>query len=330
MPLTSSGARTLDDILANGVRGEPEVDGMATLEGAAIQVLVWNYHDNLVTVPATPVHLAITVPAGFGPSARVSHLRVDESHGDAYTVWVSQGMPASPSAAEVAALRQAIDPALLVPDRTVAVGADGVVGVDFELPRFGVSLVTLQPAAGASASSGSEGPAVGRGAGVLKAPERLAEVVDVRESPFARDLLQRRPRREEHARRFLHPHLGYEARGREAGARAKVVAEVTAGHPPLVCDCVDARRTAGRRQRASAQPFEQPLPVTPGIAQLVRQPFVRQHELEQRELHLEAVAKVLLERAAHEAHRARHEQARRRYPDDRPRERDLLGDTATR
>ena len=145
LPLTSSGARALDDILANGVRGEPEIDGMATLDGAAVQVLVWNYHDDLVTVAATPVHLAIKVPASFGPSARVSHLRVDESHGDAYTVWVSQGMPASPSAEQVAALQQAMDPVAAGPGPTVAVAADGSVGVDFDLPRFGVSLVTILP-----------------------------------------------------------------------------------------------------------------------------------------------------------------------------------------
>jgi xylan 1,4-beta-xylosidase len=147
LPLTSSGARALDDILADGVRGQPDVDGMATLDGDAVQVLVWNYHDDLVTVAATPVHLTINVPASFGSSVRVSHLRVDESHGDAYTVWVSQGRPASPSAAQVAALQQAMDPASLVPDRTAAVSADGSVAVDFALPRFGVSLVTLRPAA---------------------------------------------------------------------------------------------------------------------------------------------------------------------------------------
>jgi xylan 1,4-beta-xylosidase len=146
LPLTSSGARALDDVLANGVRGEPDVDGMATLDGDAIRILVWNYHDDIVTVAATPVHLAIRVPAGFGPSVRVSHLRVDESHGDAYTVWVSQGMPASPSAAEGAALQEAMDPELLVPDATVVVAADRSVGVDFDLPRFGVSLVTIAPA----------------------------------------------------------------------------------------------------------------------------------------------------------------------------------------
>jgi xylan 1,4-beta-xylosidase len=147
VPLTSSGARALDDILANGVLGEPDVDGMATLNGDAVQVLVWNYHDDLVPVAATPVHLAVKLPAGFGPIARVSHLRVDESHGDAYTVWVSQGMPAGPSAAQVAALQQAMNPSLLVADMTVAVAADGSVEVDFDLPRFGVSLVTIVPVA---------------------------------------------------------------------------------------------------------------------------------------------------------------------------------------
>jgi xylan 1,4-beta-xylosidase len=153
LPLTSSGARTLSDILANGVRGQPEVDGMATRDDAAVQILVWNYHDDIVTVTATPVHLTIDVPTSFGSSVRVSHLRVDESHGDAYTVWVAQGMPETPAPAQVAALQQAMDPSLLVPDRTIAVSADGSVGVDFDLPRYGVSLVTLRPAAGASDGS---------------------------------------------------------------------------------------------------------------------------------------------------------------------------------
>ena len=150
LPLTSSGAHTLSDILVNGVRDLPEVDGMATLDGAAVQVLVWNYHDDIVTVDATPVHLSIKLPASFGASVRVSHLRVDDTHGDAYSVWVSQGMPASPSMDDVAALQQAMDPAPLVPDGILAVVPGGSASVDFDLPRFGVSLLTIQPAAGAS------------------------------------------------------------------------------------------------------------------------------------------------------------------------------------
>ncbi len=150
LPLNSSGALMLSDILTNGVRGKPEVDGMATLDGNAVQVLVWNYHDDIVTVAATPVHLTITVLPSFGSSVRVSHLRVDEMHGDAYSVWVSQGTPPNPSAAQVAALQQAMDPSPLVPDGTLAVAGDGTVGVNFDLPRFGVSLVTIQPGAGVS------------------------------------------------------------------------------------------------------------------------------------------------------------------------------------
>ena len=146
LPLTSSGARALDDILPTACAASRRSTAWPRCDGDAVQVLVWNYHDDIVTAAATPVHLTINVPASFGSSVRVSHLRVDESHGDAYTVWVSQGMPASPSAAQLAALQQAMDPSPLVPDRTVAVAADGSVGVDFDLPRFGVSLVTITPA----------------------------------------------------------------------------------------------------------------------------------------------------------------------------------------
>jgi xylan 1,4-beta-xylosidase len=149
LPLTSSGARALDDILAHGVRAAPDIDGIATLNetagGAAVQVLLWNYHDDVVTVPATPIHLTLALPPSFGSSARVSHLRVDESHGDAYTVWASQGMPAAPSAGELDSVRQAMEPSLLVPDTQAAVAPDGSIDVDFVLPRFGVSLLTIVP-----------------------------------------------------------------------------------------------------------------------------------------------------------------------------------------
>jgi xylan 1,4-beta-xylosidase len=52
LPVTSSGALTLDQILASSVRQQADVDAMATREGNRVQVLVWNYHDDLVTVAA--------------------------------------------------------------------------------------------------------------------------------------------------------------------------------------------------------------------------------------------------------------------------------------
>ena len=144
LPVTSSGAATLDSILANSVRGNPDIDAMATLNGESIQVLVWNYHDDLVAVAASPVQLTVKVPSAFGSSVTVSHMRVDDSHGDAYTVWTSQGSPAAPSAAQIQALQAAMDPMPLNPPQSIAV-SNGLVSVSFDLPRFGISLLTIAP-----------------------------------------------------------------------------------------------------------------------------------------------------------------------------------------
>ena len=151
LTVTSSGARTLDDILANGVRQAADVDAMATLNGSKVQVLVWNYHDDIVATAASPVHLSIKVPASFGARAAVTHLRADETHGDAYTLWVAQGSPAAPSNAQIAALQAGMDPTPLEPARTVDVVA-GAIALDFTLPRHGISLVTLAPPAVGDAS----------------------------------------------------------------------------------------------------------------------------------------------------------------------------------
>jgi len=166
VPLDSSAARPSDDIIATGVRDQPLIDGMATWNDGAVQVLLWNYHDDLVDTAPAAVHLTVRLPPSFAPAARVSHLRVDESHGDAYAVWVSQGMPSTPSAAQLTALRQAMDPAALGPEQTQAVGTDGALAVDFALPRFGISLLTVQPGSlSDGGTSSTDGGAGGGGGG---------------------------------------------------------------------------------------------------------------------------------------------------------------------
>jgi len=146
LPLESSGARSLDDVLAQGVRGRSDIDGMATLDGDRIQVLVWNYHDDLESPSPAPVRLTVAVPPYFGTRVRTSHLRVDDSHGNAHVIWIGQGSPSDPTPAQRAALEQAMEPATLVPDAVLAVAAERSVGVDFDLPRFGVSLLTIESA----------------------------------------------------------------------------------------------------------------------------------------------------------------------------------------
>jgi xylan 1,4-beta-xylosidase len=166
--VTSSGALTLDQILSAGVRQQSDVDAMATVTADRVQVLVWNYHDDLVTVPATPVHLTVQLPPAFTTLARLTHLRVDDAHGDPYSVWVSQGSPATPTVAQVTQLEQAMQPAELEPPQMVDVGG-GIATVDFDLPRFGVSLVTLAPVGITDAGGGASGAEGGAGASVPRA-----------------------------------------------------------------------------------------------------------------------------------------------------------------
>ncbi|MBV9946543.1 MAG: hypothetical protein JOZ69_06825 [Myxococcales bacterium] len=163
LPVTSSGALSLDAILSASVRQQSDVDAMATLDGGSIQILVWNYHDDLVPAPASAVHLSVQVPPSFGARVVATHARVDDSHGDPYTVWVSQGSPPAPTAAQEAELEQAMEPVVLSNLQPVDV-VSGIASLDFELPRFGVSLITLGPAPSAPGVSGS-GKTAGGGAG---------------------------------------------------------------------------------------------------------------------------------------------------------------------
>jgi xylan 1,4-beta-xylosidase len=146
LPLTSNGALPLSDILESGVRSQPDVDALATLDGHRIQILVWNYHDELVDAEPSAVTLKVRLPAGFGDVASVIHTRVDETHGDAFTVWEAQGSPPDPSDAELAELRESMEPVTLE-ERTASV-RDQVASLSFNLPRFGISLLTLEPALG--------------------------------------------------------------------------------------------------------------------------------------------------------------------------------------
>jgi hypothetical protein len=151
VPVTSDGARSLDDILTNSVRKDADVDAIATRNGTQIQILVWNYHDDLVPAAASPVHLSIKLPSDFGMSATVTRLLADEMHGDAYTVWTSQGKPAAPSQMQIQQLKDSMQPGLVESGKRVDV-TSGTVNLDFDLARFGVSLITLTPSGASDAS----------------------------------------------------------------------------------------------------------------------------------------------------------------------------------
>jgi xylan 1,4-beta-xylosidase len=177
VPVTSSGAPSLDDILTSSVRQAPDIDAIATRNGRQVQVLIYNYHDDLVPAAASPVHLALQLPSDFGTSAVVTQLIADETHGDAYTVWTSQGKPVAPSPAQVQQLRDGMEP-VAEPVRNVDV-VGGKVMLDFALARFGVSLVTLTPV-GALDASVDDGPAPDAPAEAASSAPEASEIAQPR------------------------------------------------------------------------------------------------------------------------------------------------------
>ncbi len=181
LPVTSTGAIPVASIVASSVRGAAaDVDAMATLDGGKLQVLVWNYHDDIVTATPATVQVAVKVPASFGSSVSVTHVRMDDTHGDAYTVWKSQGSPQPPSAAQIQALQAAMLPQALGAPQTLPVtGWNGDADVLVAAVRGFAAHPFAAPRARSTRAPGAWTPAVmtaasGRPVGTVAAPRARA------------------------------------------------------------------------------------------------------------------------------------------------------------
>jgi len=143
IPVTSTGALGLDWILDKGVRDRPDIDGLATASDESVQVILWNYHDDMIPVERAPVRLLVKAPDSNPSRARVVHYRIDDSHSNAHTRWVRKGSPQNPTPDVLAELRDAAELQLLEPIRFTDV-RDGNVELNFALPRYAVSLIELR------------------------------------------------------------------------------------------------------------------------------------------------------------------------------------------
>ncbi len=142
LPVTSDAAVPLPEILRSGVRKNADVSAFASLGPKKVSVLVWHYHDDDLPGPDAAVSLKIPgLPVSAGP-ATVTHYRVDELHGNAFSVWKALGSPQQPTPEQYANLEQAGRPAELEAVRTITISGHAA-AVDFNLPRQGVSLLVI-------------------------------------------------------------------------------------------------------------------------------------------------------------------------------------------
>ena len=138
----SSGAEGAEEILQSGVRGAPDIDAMATRAPDEISILAWNYHDDDLPAPDTPVETVVTgIPASAG-KVLVRHYRIDRTHSNAYTAWQEMGSPQDPSPAQYAALEAAGQLQMLGSPAWMP-AENGKLTLRFSLPRQSISLLQV-------------------------------------------------------------------------------------------------------------------------------------------------------------------------------------------
>jgi xylan 1,4-beta-xylosidase len=96
----------LDTVKKDGVRGQPDVSAIASLDGNRLAVLVWHYHDDDVPGPDADVSLTLDhLPPGN--TAKLTRFVIDATHSNAYATWQKMGMPLALSDAQRADLEAA-------------------------------------------------------------------------------------------------------------------------------------------------------------------------------------------------------------------------------
>jgi xylan 1,4-beta-xylosidase len=144
---TSSNQAPLDEIVAHGVRAGPDVGVLASRGERRIAILVWHYHDDDVAGPAAAVTLHLRGLGGaFRRGVTLTHYRIDAEHSNAFEYWNRMGAPPHPNEAQYAELREAGQLASLNAPTQVRVSR-AMAELSFSLPRQGVSLLILTPAA---------------------------------------------------------------------------------------------------------------------------------------------------------------------------------------
>jgi xylan 1,4-beta-xylosidase len=137
LPLSSSGGLTAEQIEKDGVDGTADVSGIATRKGRAVDVLVWNYHDE--DVPAAPAQVAVEIAGVHAGKAHVTEYRMEAGHSNAYAVWLGMGSPQHPSDEQIRTMRERGGLEVLG-EKTVSQGSSGVFTISATLPRQGVAL----------------------------------------------------------------------------------------------------------------------------------------------------------------------------------------------
>jgi len=138
----SSGSLSPEEIVRDGVRGQPDINVIATRKQNEVEILIWNYHDDDLPAPEAAIDLAISgLPKNTG-RALLEHFRIDSDHSNAFTLWKKMGSPQSPTSEQYQELQRAGQLQPLESPGWVPVSQAGA-HLHLVLPRQGISLLRI-------------------------------------------------------------------------------------------------------------------------------------------------------------------------------------------
>jgi xylan 1,4-beta-xylosidase len=139
---SSSAALPAEEVLRAGVRGQPDINAIATRKDHEIEILIWNYHDADLRVDAAKIELSVEgLPANVS-RALLEHFRIDADHSNAFTAWKEMGSPQLPSDHQYEQLESAGQLQLLESPSFLAIES-GTARLRFNLARQGLSLIRI-------------------------------------------------------------------------------------------------------------------------------------------------------------------------------------------
>jgi xylan 1,4-beta-xylosidase len=138
----SSAEVPLDDIVANGVRANPDVAALASDNGKSVAVMLWHYHDD--DKPGPDAATTITLRGlGTSTSATVTEYRIDATHSNSFTAWQRMGSPKEPTKEQLGELQTAGLLQSTGEARKIDL-ANGTASITVTLPRQAVVLFTIE------------------------------------------------------------------------------------------------------------------------------------------------------------------------------------------
>ncbi len=139
--VTGSQMYALKTMVDSSARGAlTDIGGLAAKDKNTATMMLWNYHDDDIQSPATPVDVTI---AGLPATAvTLTHYRIDNEHSNSYEAWKKMGSQQNPTAEQIALLEKAGQLQTMgKPEKLTSINGKAVVTI--LLPRQGVSLLKM-------------------------------------------------------------------------------------------------------------------------------------------------------------------------------------------